>query len=160
VEEHKERKFRGGLRSVSRFCAVQMLYQAAITGTGLSRIASESKKRLEAVLSEDISVSDMDAEFFQLLLETVEKHWEQLDEAVSMNLSSNWRIDRLDSVMRAILRLGAAELLHLKDIPANVIFNEYIEISKSFFGKSDVAFVNGLLNSIMRQNSRDSIEGK
>lgn len=140
---------------MSRFCAVQMLYQAAITGLELSKIVGESKKRLEAILTEDISVSDMDAEFFQLLLETVGKNWERLDEVISMNLSSSWKIDRLDSVTRAILRLGAAELLYLKDVPANVIFNEYIEISKSFFGKSDVAFVNGILNSIRQQNPRD-----
>jgi N utilization substance protein B len=131
-----------------------MLYQAAITGLEPGKITSESRKRLEAVLTEDISVSDMDADFFHLLLETVEKRWERLDEVIGVNLSGGWKIDRLDSVMRAILRLGAAELLYLEDIPANVIFNEYIEISKSFFGKNDVAFVNGLLNSILQQNPR------
>ncbi|MDR1236136.1 MAG: transcription antitermination factor NusB [Holosporaceae bacterium] len=152
MEEKKGRAV-GGLRSVSRFYAVQTIYRAMMVGCPISKIINESQKHGEVIISEDISVSEADFEFFRLLLETAEKHLESIDEAISQNLSSNWKIDRLDSVMKSILRLGAAELMYL-DIPPNVVFNEYIEISKSFFEKSDVAFANGLLNSILQKYPR------
>jgi N utilization substance protein B len=125
-----------------------------ISGITIGAIIKEAKKKGEVILSEDISVSEMDFEFFQLLLETAEKHSERIDKIISENLSENWKIERLDKVMKSILRLGATELLYLDDIPSNVIFNEYIEISKSFFKKSEVAFVNGLLNSVSQQHPR------
>jgi N utilization substance protein B len=154
MEEQKVR-VTGGLRSISRFYAVQMIYRATMTGCSIGRITDESQRYGKVIVSEDISVSEADFEFFRLLMETTEKHLECIDEVISKNLSSNWKIDRLDSVMRSILRLGAAEIMYLKDVPPNVVFNEYIEISKSFFGKSDVAFANGLLNSILQQYPRD-----
>ncbi|MDR2781744.1 MAG: transcription antitermination factor NusB [Holosporaceae bacterium] len=156
MEEHNGRAPRGGLRSISRFYAVQMVYRAIITGSSIRKILVELKKHSEVVLSEDVSVSEMDNVFFQLLLETVEKHVEYVDEVISKNLSSNWKIDRLDNVMKSILRLGATELIYILEVPPNAIFNEYIEISKAFFEKSEVAFVNGLLNSILKQHPRDS----
>ncbi|MDR0632273.1 MAG: transcription antitermination factor NusB [Holosporaceae bacterium] len=138
----------GGLRSMARYHAVQVVYRAEITKSSLEKILGESKNCNEIFITENISTSQMDEAFFRRLIKTMDENLPKIDEIVSNNLSDNWRMDRLDSVIKAILRLGTTELLYFEDIPSNVVFNEYIEISKSFFGKSEAAFVNGLLNSI------------
>jgi N utilization substance protein B len=147
----KERASLGGLRSMARFYAVQMVYQASITGFELKKIIDEDCAKI--FITESISVSEMDVEFFRQLIKITEENLSVLDKIIAENLSNKWRMDRLDNVIKSILRLGAAELLYLKNIPANVVFNEYIEISKSFFEKSEVAFINGLLNSIADTDS-------
>jgi N utilization substance protein B len=142
------RKSRMGLRSMARFCAVQTIYRAAVTGASMQRIIDENYE--EILITESISTSEMDLDFFRQLIKTVEENLSNIDEIIAKNLSDKWKMDRLDNVMKSILRLGAAELLYLQNIPPNVVFNEYIEISKLFFEKSEVAFVNGLLNSIAK----------
>jgi N utilization substance protein B len=138
-----------GLRRAARYYAVQMVYRAFITGISMKKISDESCD--EILIAEGISMSEsgMDVDFFRQLITITDENLPTIDEIIAANLSDKWRMDRLDNVMKSILRLGAAELLYLKNIPSNVVFNEYIEISKLFFEKSEVAFVNGLLNSIL-----------
>ena len=137
-----------GLRRTARYYAVQMVYRASITGTSMKKIDEENHG--EIFIAEEVSIAEKDEDFFRQLLETMDEKLSAIDEIIDANLSDRWKMDRLDNVMKSILRLGAAELLYLKNIPHNVVFNEYIEISKLFFEKSEVAFVNGLLNSIAR----------
>ncbi|MDR0678458.1 MAG: transcription antitermination factor NusB [Holosporaceae bacterium] len=150
----EEGKFRGGLRSMARLCAVQRVYRADVTGCAIEAIAVESNDDLgEIFVTESLSISEMDKDFFLRLIKAVRDNLLKIDEIISKNLSNSWKLDRLDSVTKSILRLGIAELLYFKDIPSNVVFNEYIEISKSFFAKGEVAFVNGLLNSVDKFHS-------
>ena len=150
MRDIKERKTKSGLRGVTRFYAVQMLYQAEMESKSLDDIIKNAEPSVEVVLSEEISISGIDIDFFKTLLTIIKGHLSEIDKVISENLSDKWKIDRLDKVMKNILRLGIAELLYIEEIPANVIFNEYIEISKAFFEKDDVSFVNGLLNAVSK----------
>jgi N utilization substance protein B len=143
------RKSCGGLRSMARLCAVQAVYCTDITNCAIETIMTDSHSSLDEIfVTENFSISEMDRNFFLRLVKATGDNLLIIDEMISKNLSNNWEFNRLDSVMKSILRLGVAELLYFEDIPSNVVFNEYIEISKSFFAKNEVAFVNGLLNSI------------
>jgi N utilization substance protein B len=144
--EKKERKLMCGARGVSRFYAVQTLYKAALCNCKISDMVDESSKIGEIFVSESISVRDIDMDFFKKLLDIVDKNVQPIDDVIINNLSKNWKLERICSVTKCILRLGIAELMFFKEIPANVIFNEYIEISKAFFEKKEVSFINGLLN--------------
>jgi N utilization substance protein B len=144
MSKTKERESKAGLRSVSRFYAVQTVYSAEVTGRSIEKVAADN---VEIFVSEDLVLSEMDKEFFQRLLKTTEENLPEIDAAIAKSLSKDWKLERLDNVMKAILRLGLAELLYFNDVPSKVVFNEYIEISKSFFEKNEVAFINGALNS-------------
>jgi N utilization substance protein B len=151
MEEKKERKPRSGLRGMSRFCAVQTMYKSELCGCSIDKIIDEFNKSGEAFISENISVTKMDRIFFKLLLISASSNLLVIDKIISEHLSEKWKLERIDSVTRNILRLGVAELLYFKDIPANVIFNEYIEISKAFFESREVSFINSLLNVASQQ---------
>lgn len=135
---------------MSRLCAVQISYKAALCGQKISDLVNE-KGAKEIFISENISSSHMDEDFFQKLLEATEKNSALVNGLVEKYLSANWKIDRLDSVVKCILQLAISELYCFQEIPTNVILNEYIEISKAFFSGSEVAFVNGLLNAVAKE---------
>lgn len=143
---------------MARFYAVQMVYRASITESELKKIIDEDCSKI--FITENVSISEMDVEFFRQLIEITEENLSVLDKIIAENLSNKWRMDRLDNVIKSILRLGTAELLFFKNIPANVVFNEYIEISKSFFEKNEVAFINGLLNSIANTDSDKKVSSE
>jgi N utilization substance protein B len=135
-----------------------MVYRASITESELKKIIDEDCSKI--FITENVSISEMDVEFFRQLIEITEENLSVLDKIIAENLSNKWRMDRLDNVIKSILRLGTAELLFFKNIPANVVFNEYIEISKSFFEKNEVAFINGLLNSIANTDSDKKVSSE
>jgi transcription antitermination protein NusB len=73
---------------------------------------------------------------------------DELD-ALITGISLHWRLDRMALVDRNVLRLGAYELVKLKDeVPRKVVLNEAIEIAKTFGTAESSAFINGILDRI------------
>ncbi|MDR2107046.1 MAG: transcription antitermination factor NusB [Holosporaceae bacterium] len=141
---------------MARLCAVQTLYSLDFRKSAFGE-AEESGGYDEAVLSEEASASEMDRDFFRKLMSTTEANLPETDAIIAKNLSVDWRFERLDPVMRSLLRLGVTELTCFENSPPKVVFNEYIEIAKMFFEKSETAFVNGLLNSVAADVAGTSI---
>lgn len=59
-----------------------------------------------------------------------------------------WPFDRMDTLTRSILLIGAYEILFAKDAPPAVVMNEAIEIAKEYGPAESPKFVNGVLNAI------------
>ena len=74
-----------------------------------------------------------------------------LDPAVDAALAAGWRLVRVDATLRAILRCGAFELGHRKDVPARVIITEYVDVANAFFEGEVPAMVNGVLDTLGRK---------
>ncbi len=69
--------------------------------------------------------------------------------------SHHWKLDRMSSVDRNILRLGAFELLYLAErVPRKVAINEAIEVAKKFGNEDSSAFINGILDRIAQDIAR------
>ena len=75
---------------------------------------------------------------------------ERLDAEISAALTPDWPLARLDSVLRAILRAGAFELLHRADVPPRVIISEYTAIAYAFFTGKEPGLANGVLDRLAR----------
>lgn len=67
---------------------------------------------------------------------------------VDEQLATGWRLVRVDSILRAVLRAGAAELLDRDDVPGRVVINEYINVARFFFSEDEPRVVNGVLDKI------------
>jgi N utilization substance protein B len=85
----------------------------------------------------------------QLVIGTVE-HVEQIDDLIRRH-AEHWRLDRMATVDRNILRLAIQEFLHDKETPKTVVINEAIEIARRFSAQESPQFINGILDSIKRE---------
>ena len=65
--------------------------------------------------------------------------------------AKGWRTDRLSRVSRAILRLGAYEIVYAEKIPAPIAINEAVELAKKFDDPKARAFINGVLNAVKNE---------
>ena len=135
-------------RTVARLVLVQALYQLEITGTGVETVIKEfSDYRFDDDLEgEPLAAADED--FFAEGARTIVKEQPVIDPLIVGRLASGWRIERLDSRVRAILRAGTWELKYRPDIGLQVIINEYVEIARAFYGETEARFVNGALDGI------------
>jgi N utilization substance protein B len=151
MRENLQKKSKSGLRGLTRLYAIQIMYKSEFEHKSLEKVIEEAKKNPRILISEEVSLNEIDSEFFTELITKTKEHGEEIDKLIEKNVAKNWSFDRFDKVMQSLLRLGVCELIFFDQIPANVIFNEYIEIAKSFFKKREVGFVNGILNSIFHQ---------
>lgn len=83
------------------------------------------------------------------LIQTVIQHLGAIDDKLAP-LIQRYDPQRLDPVIRAILRLGTAEITYCIDIPAAVAINEAMEITRSFCDDDAVKFVNGILDKVAK----------
>ena len=81
------------------------------------------------------------------LVSGVRENQDELDALISKHLR-NWSIQRLAKTDLLILRIAAYELVYQSEIPANIVMNEAIEITKEYSDEESRKFVNGVLSSI------------
>lgn len=139
-------------RSVARLAAVQALYQMDATGVGVETVVREFRDHRFGADLEGEALAQADEPFFGDLARGVVKGQKDIDVAISQRLAPGWKLGRLDATVRAILRCAAFELRYRPEIPLEVVINEYLEITKSFFDGTEAGFVNGLLDSISRDD--------
>jgi N utilization substance protein B len=81
----------------------------------------------------------------------MEEHLTEIDAALRAALD-NWRLDRLSTIDRAVLRIGAAELLYMVDeIPPKVAIQEAIRLAEAYGGDDSPRFVNGVLDALYKR---------
>lgn len=137
-------------RSVARLAAVQALYQMEAAGAGAEAVIREfCDHRFDRDL-EGVRLARADEAFFADLVRGVVADQADVDQAIRKRLAQTWRLDRIDSTARAILRAGAFELMRRRDVPAEIAIDEYVEIAKSFFDGPEAGFINAALDAIAR----------
>ena len=82
-----------------------------------------------------------------------------LDRMLADCLQPEGHLERLEVVLRAIMRLGAYELLAVSDVPARVAISEYVDLAHAFFAGREPAHVNGILDKIARIVREDEMSG-
>jgi transcription antitermination factor NusB len=128
-----------GKRRASREFAVQVLFHMEFcpgdTDAGFDLVC-ENFRPPEKVVP-----------FARVLVQGVCEKKEDLDLAIG-RASKNWRLERMSRVDRNILRVGAYELLYLKEIPPKVAIDEAVEMAKKFGTGESGSFINGILDNI------------
>ena len=102
---------------------------------------------------EQQKISDEGRQFAEQVLQGVMTHGKELD-ALLGGAATNWKVSRMPIVDRNILRAALYELLWMPEIPAKVTIDEAIELAKKFADEEGKAFVNGILDRLLRDEPR------
>lgn len=150
-------------RSTARLAAVQGLYQMDIAGTDINAVIHDltisplrDLSQLEA--GDGAELPQPDATFLAELLRGVVRLQRDIDPMVDGQLAKGWRLARVDSILRAVLRSAVFELIERREVPARVVINEYIEIARAFLGHDEPRVVNGVLDKLARKLRPDEFQ--
>ena len=138
-------------RSQARLAAVQALYQMDLAETDLAAVIEEFKAHRLGLDAGHATAAQADPEHFERVLQGVVAGQREIDPLIEKQLAQGWRLARIDSILRAILRAATFELTGLADIPARVIISEYIEVAHAFFEGDEPKVVNGVLDGLARK---------
>ena len=101
---------------------------------------------VDDVIRENVEIEN---EFVKNMVYGVISHVEEIDEVANTNLK-DWRIDRIDSMGRAILRMGIFELKYM-DTPDLVVINEAIELAKKYSIDDVRKMINAVLDKLVNE---------
>jgi N utilization substance protein B len=138
-------------RSRARLATVQALYQMDLAETDLIEVIEEFKQHRLSGSGEGGSMADADLEHFAQVLRGVVQRQREIDPLIDQQLATGWRLARIDSIVRAILRAATFELIELPEVPARVVISEYIEVARAFFEGDEPKLVNGVLDQLARK---------
>ena len=104
-------------RRAARLAAVQALYQWEQSGASADTIIKEFAEHRIGKNVDGIDLPNADIRLFSNLVRGTIAVADDLDSMIAGVLSDDWSVDRLESILRAVLRGGAYELAHRTDIP-------------------------------------------
>jgi N utilization substance protein B len=128
-------------RSKARQHVVQAVYQWQMTGQNIKDIHNQ-------FLSEQ-DTGTFELDYFDTLLHGIPAQLSELDSQLGPCLDRS--IESVDPVERAILRLGAFELINQLDVPYKVVINEAVELAKVFGAEQGHRYVNGVLDKLAQK---------
>ena len=95
--------------------------------------------------------TEKDIEFALKLFKKVYENSDNLDKDVQSRIL-NWDIERIAPIDKIIIKMSITELIYFSEIPKTVTINEYLEISKEYSTPKSSQFINGVLDSIIKNN--------
>lgn len=137
-------------RYAARLAAVQAMYQMELTGLDAEAVAAEFIAHRFPQDAESSNNGAPDERLFADIVRGVPHRQIEIDRAIAGCLSADWKLGRIDSILRAILRAATYELIARPDIPAKVVIDEYLDVTHAFFEGDEVGFINAALDSLAR----------
>lgn len=131
-----------GTRRKARELSLKLLYQVEFSGLKIEEVP-------EAFWLEQEGVGEVREFTLDLACGTL-KNLKEIDSLIE-KYSTNWRLARMASVDRNLLRQATFELLYHADIPASVTLNESVEIAKKYGTEESSSFINGILDKIAKE---------
>ncbi len=135
-----------GSRRQARIIAFQSLFSQDVNPQGLEDLLqfgwmdAHEKQDLEP----DVVL------FARFLISGTVEHWAEINTVIEAQLK-NWDFDRVGKVDLALLRISVFQMLFSQEIPAKVVIDEAIDISKRFSSDDSYRFINGVLDGLRKE---------
>jgi N utilization substance protein B len=140
-------------RHKGREAALQMLYAVDLTKVDLDNLMENYWNEVG-----EAEADDRTREFAETLVRGTLRELATIDDRIRTR-AEHWRIERMATVDRNVLRLAVYEFL-FEDTPDTVIINEALEITRRYSTYEAMQFINGILDAIKHdvETANDSPE--
>jgi transcription antitermination protein NusB len=130
-----------GNRRKARELALNALFQAEMNAT--------SAVENFPLLCENFEINKKAIPYGRELVYGINEKWEEINAKIAES-AVNWRVSRMSVLDRNIIRLAAYELMYKEEVPPRVAIDEAIELAKRYCTEDSPAFINGILDAILK----------
>lgn len=128
----------------------------------LKQLRKLREEDMSSLVFPDLSQKQEDIDFGVALFEKVIVNEESLQKEFD-GKTPNWDPERIATLDGILIKIAIAELIYFKEIPPKVTLNEYLEIAKEYSTPKSNQFINGVLDSLVKEystNDRLNKEGR
>jgi N utilization substance protein B len=133
-------------RTKARKRALDILFQSDVRGDEIATILAAEAKRAANEPARETSWL-----YAREIVDGVIDNKSEIDELITTS-AKDWSLARMPAVDRALLRIGAWEILYNDEVPTAVAIDEAVELAKEFSTDDSGAFVHGVLARIARSS--------
>ncbi len=137
-------------RRASRLAAVQALYGIDRSAASVDEVVAAACDQ-GAVLDESGLSHPANPRLLAAVVRGATENREILDDMIDDALAPGWTTARLETLMRAVLRAGAGELLARAEAPARVVISDYVDVAHAFWERGEPGMVNAVLDRLARR---------
>ncbi|MGO1506981.1 MAG: transcription antitermination factor NusB [Microbacterium sp.] len=131
-------------RTKARKRALDILFSSDVRGDDIAvTLAAEAKRAANEPAREASWL------YAREIVDGIVDHRDDIDESIVTH-SRDWKIERMPTVDRALLRIAAWEILYNDEVPTAVAIDEAVELAKEFSTDDSGAFVHGVLARVAR----------
>ncbi len=141
-------------RRAARLAAIQSLYEMELTGTSADVILNDLARRRD-MQGKDKNIEELappppetDMHFCADLVRGVSGNTREIDEVVGRSMAKGRTPERMEAVLRAIVRVETYELGRRRDIDPPVTISEFVKLTERFFSENEPRLVNAMLDRI------------
>lgn len=130
-------------RTEARAEAFKLIFQAETNSDDMEFL-------IEHMLNESPATAANIDYIRQVVFGVIEKK-EELEDDITQNLTTGWRIGRIPKVALCVMKLAIFEIKYVEDVPEKVAVNEAVELEKAYDDPDHSAFVNGILGGFLKK---------
>ena len=136
-------------RSGARMSAVQIIYQSELNKQSLPQALAEYSDYRIGQIVDGIEIVPADPETLKAIVQGVEDHDEAIREVMRAALRGTTP-ERIETLLRSILRAGIAELMLRQDQPVGLIISDYLSVVDAFYAGPEIKLINAALDAAAR----------
>lgn len=137
-------------KSAARLAAVQALYLMDFSAASSKSTVGDFLQRKIPREAETQVPQDFDEELFSLIVHGATRRAADVRQLLDGCLDAKWPFDRLERILKAILRAGAGELLENSKTDSAIILNDYVNLAHDFFAGNEPSMVNAVLDKVAK----------
>lgn len=140
-------------KTLSRLAAIQAIYVYEINSSQKDSDDFDIHTAILDVIAlhdEESEIASLSKEFLSKLVMLTYEHLSEIDKMITSNLTKHENTEKLNLLLRSLLRCAVAELFYYKT-PYKVVIDEYVALTKDFFNDAEISFVNAILDKIHKE---------
>ena len=140
----------------ARLMAVQAYYAKALSNESWDQVISRFLMEeiggtvLQGEKEEMVALEPADKSLFAHLTQYVRDNEKDLEKMIESAFSDKIKKDKLELTFKGILLMGAAEFFVNPNLDTPIIVNEYVDITRSFYGGAEVKIANAVLDKLAK----------
>ena len=140
------------VKSFQRLLVVQALYELSINENRSHTPIKEIFKNIIEQSDYNKKINNSNLNFAEKIYEGVTENIDEINKILIVSMNKKVKTNTMDKLLISILRSAIYEILFSDNVTKKIVISEYLLIANHFFGNSETALINGVLDNL--QNSQ------
>ena len=135
-------------KSFQRLLVVQALYELSINENRSQTPINEIFANIVEHTDYKKKMNNKNLKFAEKIYAGVMANIDEINKILKVSMNKKVKINTMDKLLISIFRSAIYEILFSDNVTKKIVISEYLLIANRFFGNSETALINGVLDNL------------